>query len=280
MNREDYESFRTFLSDACGITLADNKQYLIEHRLNPLLTEFRISSLKDLVGQLRLNRHSPIYARVIDAMTTNETQWFRDGYPFDVLKLHLLPELLKVRMRVPRIWSAACSSGQEPYSISIAIDEYLRVKPMLPPPEIQIVATDISPSMLEHGESGLYDELSMSRGLSEERRRVFFQRRNGKWLVNPDIRRRVTFRELNLTQGYETLGKFDIVFCRNVLIYFSLALKRNILSRIAEALHPRGYLILGGTESLAGFSDAFEMVRFSEGIVYRLKTPASARPVS
>jgi chemotaxis protein methyltransferase CheR len=277
MNREDYESFRTFLSDACGITLADNKQYLIEHRLNPLLAEFRVASLKDLVGQLRLNRHSPIYARVIDAMTTNETQWFRDVYPFEILKRYLLPELLKNRMRAPRIWSAACSSGQEPYSISIAIDEYLRVKPVLPLPDIQVVATDISPSMLEQGESGLYDDLAITRGLSEERRRANFVRRDGRWLLNADVRRRVAFRELNLTQGYEALGKFDVVFCRNVLIYFSLELKRSILGRIAGALHPRGYLVVGGSESLAGYTEAFEMVRFPEGIVYRLKAPVGAR---
>jgi chemotaxis protein methyltransferase CheR len=275
MNRDDFDSFRAFLENACGITLAENKQYLIESRLKPLLAEFQLSTLGDLIGQLGQRRGTKLYGRVVDAMTTNETQWFRDGFPFDILKQNLLPELLQGKNRSLRIWSAACSSGQEPYSISMAIEEYLRANPVLPAPNIQIVATDISPSMLEQAEAGVYEELSMGRGLSDERRRVNFIRQGDNWVIKNDLRRRIGFRELNLTQGFEMLGRFDIVFCRNVLIYFSLELKRNILERIAAAMQPRGYLVLGGSESLAGYSDAFEMVRFREGILYRLKTPVA-----
>jgi chemotaxis protein methyltransferase CheR len=274
MNREDYDRFRAFLENACGITLAENKQYLIESRLNPLLAEFRLASIGELVGKLD-GRRTGLYGRVVDAMTTNETSWFRDGYPYEILKQNLLPEAFRGKNRSWRIWSAACSSGQEPYSIAMAIDEYLRVNPVLPAPNIQIVATDISPSMLKTAEAGVFDGLAMARGLSDERKRIYFMRQGDDWAIKNDLRRRVSFRELNLTQNFDALGKFDIVFCRNVLIYFSVDLKRNILDRIARVLQPRGYLVLGGSESISGYTEAFEMARFSDGILYRLKAAPS-----
>jgi chemotaxis protein methyltransferase CheR len=272
MNREDYDRFRTFLENACGITLAENKQYLIESRLNPLLAEFRLASIGELVGQLD-GRRTSLYGRVVDAMTTNETSWFRDSYPYEILKQNLLPEAFRGKSRSLRIWSAACSSGQEPYSIAMAIDEYLRVNPGLPAPNIQIVATDISPSMLKTAEAGVFDGLAMARGLSDERKRLYFARQGDDWAISNDLRRRISFRELNLTQNFDALGKFDFVFCRNVLIYFSVDLKRNILDRIAGVLQPRGYLVLGGSESISGYSEAFEMARYRDGIIYRLKAP-------
>lgn len=279
MNREDYDRFRAFLENACGITLAENKQYLIESRLNPLLAEFRMASIGELVGQLDGRRGTTLYARVVDAMTTNETSWFRDSYPYEILKQNLLPEAFRGKNRSLRIWSAACSSGQEPYSIAMAIDEYLRVNPVLPAPNVQIIATDISPSMLKAAEAGVFDGLAMARGLSDERKRLYFARQGDDWAIKKEVRQRVSlsFRELNLTQNFEALGKFDIVFCRNVLIYFSVDLKRNILDRIAAVLQPRGYLVLGGSESISGYSDAFEMARFRDGILYRLKAP---QPIS
>lgn len=276
--QQEYDGFREFLEDACGIVLGENKQYLISSRLNALLSEYRVPSLGALVERLRRERNSPLYERIVDAMTTNETLWFRDGFPFEILKQVLLPEQARARAPGVRIWSAACSSGQEPYSISMCVEEFLRVNPgALPVNAIQIVATDLSPSMLEAARAGSYDGAAMARGLSDERKRQFFRSHHGRWEVRDEIKRRVSFRELNLMQSYEPLGKFQMIFCRNVLIYFSADLKRDILARLAGALQPGGYLFLGAAEAITGYSDAFEMVRLPLGIVYRLKRSPGGR---
>lgn len=275
ISKDDYESFRAFLEKACGIVLGENKQYLISSRLNALLAEYHIPSLGALVERLRREHNSPLYERIVDAMTTNETLWFRDAFPFDILKQVILPEQARARSPGVRIWSAACSSGQEPYSISICVEEYLRVNPgALPVNGVQIVATDLSPSMLEAARAGSYDSAAMARGMSDERKRQFFKSHHGRWTVRDEIKRRVSFRELNLMQSFDPLGKFQMIFCRNVLIYFSADLKRDILARLAGALQPGGYLFLGAAEAITGHSDAFEMVRLPQGIVYRLKRSA------
>lgn len=280
MSSDDYNRFRELLEDACGIVLGDNKQYLIASRLGPLLTEHRIPDIGKLVERLRAEpRSSPLYGRIVDAMTTNETLWFRDGFPFEILKQAILPELARAKPAGVRIWSAACSSGQEPYTLSMCVEEYLRANPGALANNVQIMATDLSPSMLEQARAGHYDAAAMGRGISEERKRLFFTERHGRWQVQDKLRQRVTFRELNLQQDYGLLGKFQVIFCRNVLIYFSAELKRDILARLAAALLPGGYLFLGAAEAITGHSDAFEMVRLPQGIVYRLKRPA-ARPAS
>ena len=278
MTPEEYENFRAFLENACGIMLGDNKQYLIASRLSPLLAEYQIPSLGALIERLRKERRSELYERIVDAMTTNETLWFRDAFPFEILKQVILPEQARARAPGVRIWSAACSSGQEPYSISMTIEEFQRANPGALANNVQIIATDLSPSMLELARAGLYDAAAMARGISDERRRLFFGQRHGRWEVREDLRRRVTFREHNLQQGFEPLGKFQAIFCRNVLIYFSADLKRDILARFAAALHPGGYLFLGAAEAITGYSDAFEMLRLPQGIVYRLKRANSVRP--
>jgi chemotaxis protein methyltransferase CheR len=281
ISKEEYESFRAFLESACGITLGDNKHYLIASRLSALLAEYHIPSLGALIDRLQKERRSELYGRIVDAMTTNETLWFRDAFPFEILKQVVLPEQSKARVPTVRIWSAACSSGQEPYSISMIVDEYQRANPGALANNTQIIATDLSPSMLELARAGLYDAAAMARGVSDERRRQFFAERHGRWQLREELRRRVTFREHNLMQGFESLGKFQVIFCRNVLIYFSADLKRDILARFAAALQPGGYLFLGAAEAITGYSDVFEMQRLSQGIVYRLKRAASAaRPAT
>jgi len=267
----EYEEFRRFLQDACGILLGDNKHYLVTSRLNRLIREFGIDSFGELMRQLKSARNNQLKERIIDAMTTNETLWFRDRYPFEILKSTILPELSASRPKQLRIWSAACSSGQEPYSISITLQEYATGRPGSLPPLTQITATDISATMLRDANSGHYDRMSLARGISEERLARFFIPRGEKWEIRPEIKSRVAFRELNLLQSYAALGKFDIVFCRNVLIYFSSDLKRDILARLAQSLNPRGWLFLGGSESPTSYSEAFELVRTKEGVVYRLK---------
>ncbi|MHB8346857.1 MAG: CheR family methyltransferase [Acidiferrobacterales bacterium] len=271
MTSEDYDGFRAFLEDACGIVLGDNKHYLVSSRLSPLLAESGLPSLRDLLLRLKIGTDSRLRDRVIDAMTTNETSWFRDGTVFDLLKTAIIPDLAKLRSTRLRVWSAGCSSGQEPYSISMALQEFVNQNPGKLSAEAQIVATDISPSMLRQAESGIYDAAAMARGLTPERRSRFFIARGVQWEITREARQRVSFRALNLRQNFQALGQFDLIFCRNVLIYFSSELKRDILARIASLLRPGGYLVLGSAESLANYSDAFDMLRFPEGIVYRTK---------
>lgn len=271
MTSEDYDSFRMFLEEACGIVLGDNKHYLVSSRLSPLLAETGLSSLRALLVRLQSGADANLRDRVIDAMTTNETSWFRDSAVFELLKATILPDLARARSARLRVWSAGCSTGQEPYSISMAVQELVLLNPGKVAADVQVIATDISPSVLRQAETGIYDPATMARGLTPERRGRFFVARSGRWEIGREVRQRVSFRELNLRQSFQALGKFDLIFCRNVLIYFSSALKRDILARMASQLLPGGYLILGSAESLANYSDAFDMLRFPDGIVYRLK---------
>ncbi|KYN26058.1 chemotaxis protein CheR [Vibrio cidicii] len=203
-------------------------------------------------------------------MTTNETLWFRDTYPFTVLAEKLLPEIA-ANKRPIKIWSAASSSGQEPYSMAMTVLETQQRKPgMLQ--SVSITATDISASMLDMCRAGIYDNLALGRGLSPERRRTFFEDTgDGRMKVKDNVKRLVNFRPQNLMDSYALLGKFDIIFCRNVLIYFSPDMKSKVLNQMANSLNPGGYLLLGASESLTGLTDRFEMVRCNPGIIYKLK---------
>ena len=271
ISRQEYDAFRALLEEACGIVLGDNKHYLVASRLGRLMSEFESTTIGELITKIKREPHSGLRQRVIDAMTTNETFWFRDNHPYMLLADLIFPEIAKKRPSQVKIWSAACSSGQEPYSISMIVQEYLQKRPGSLPDNVQIIGTDISPTMLKMSREALYDNLALSRGLSPERKQKFFTQEGEMWRVNDNIRRRVQFKELNLMNSYSALGKFDIIFCRNVLIYFSTELKRDILSRLARALVPGGYLFLGSTETLASYSDEFETVRHQGGVVYRLK---------
>jgi chemotaxis protein methyltransferase CheR len=269
----DFEQFRTFLEKACGILLGTNKQYLVSSRLNKLMEQNSIKTLGELVQRMQTQPRSGLREQVVDAMTTNETLWFRDAYPFEVMKNRVLPEMIKASpgQRL-RIWSAACSSGQEPYSLSMTIDEFEKTNIGQLKGGVQIVATDLSPSMLINCKSGEYDSLAMGRGLSQERlQRYFDPKAPGRWVVKPAIRSRIEYRPLNLLDSYASLGKFDVVFCRNVLIYFSAELKKDILTRIHAMLKPGGYLFLGASEALNGLPSHYQMVQCSPGIIYKAK---------
>lgn len=268
---QEYDDFRRYLEDASGIVLGDNKHYLVTSRLNRLMREFEIEDFAHLMQQLKVQRKSKLHEQIVDAMTTNETLWFRDTYPFEVLKHELLPEVTGNKARQLRIWSAASSSGQEAYSISMTIQEYLSSKPGSLPANIQIIGTDISATMLRDAGTAVYDKMSLARGISEDRKKRFFTSQGDKWQVRPEIKSRASFRELNLLNNFTTLGKFDIIFCRNVLIYFSSEIKSDILNRMAQSLNPGGYLFLGGSESPSSYTDAYEMVRTPKGVVYRVK---------
>lgn len=251
--------------------LGDNKQYLVASRLNRLLEQRGINGLGELMRRIQQQPHSGLREIVVDAMTTNETLWFRDIYPFEVLKNRLIPEFIASQpgQRL-RIWSAACSSGQEPYSLSMAIDEFERANPGQLRGGAQIVATEISSSMLSAAKSAQYDSLAIARGLSQDRlTRYFDEVTPGQWTVKMPLRNRVEFRQLNLLDSYSILGKFDIVFCRNVLIYFSADVKKDILRRIHATLKPGGYLMLGASEALNGLPELYRMVQCNPGIIYQ-----------
>lgn len=268
---QEYESFKSFLQDACGILLGENKQYLVKSRLRRIMEEHELTTLGELLERIKSSRRSNLREVVIDAMTTNETLWFRDNHPFRILQEKLLPELADQQSSQSlRIWCAAASTGQEPYSVAMIIDEFRRKRPGKLR-DVKITATDISKSVLEVARRGEYEMIAIGRGLSPERQKQFFTpSMNGSWQIKPAIKSMVEFRELNLLERY-MLGKFDIVMCRNVLIYFSAELKKDILTRIHATLNPGGYLILGASESLSGLPHLYEMVHCSPGIIYRKK---------
>lgn len=268
---QDYDRFKLFLEQACGILLGEGKQYLITSRLTKLLRDENISSVSALLHAIEMKQPRHLRDAVIDAMTTNETSWFRDLSPFEILAKEVFPEMDKAGKRQCRIWSSACSSGQEPYTISIALSEYMARVSGSGLTNVQIVATDISMSMLATAKQAEYDDAVLGRGLTAERKRQFFKPIGDRWRVADDIIRRVSFNEQNLLSTYGSLGKFDIIFCRNVLIYFSAERKTDILNRMAVALNAGGYLFLGSSETISGYTDAFEMVRSPHGVFYRLK---------
>ncbi|MEW8431730.1 MAG: chemotaxis protein [gamma proteobacterium symbiont of Ctena orbiculata] len=266
----EYESFKAFLQQACGILLGNGKEYLVSSRLNKIMQDAQVESLGALLKLLHSAAHSRLKVKVIDAMTTNETFWFRDIGHYILLKETILPDLNLQRGSAIRIWSAACSSGQEPYNISMIAEEYKLIKAAARP--VQIIATDISSKMLEEARAGIYCGLSVERGLTQEQRRRFFVPKERCLEVRQEIKHRVSFSSLNLAGSYHGLGKFDVIFCRNVLIYFSNELKRDIVDRMANALDPGGYLFLGSTESINQLTDRFEMKVGHGGISYRLKS--------
>ncbi len=271
LSHGDYEAFQRFLEDACGIVLGAGKEYLVSSRLGGLMREHGIPTVGDLLGQLQAGRNPRLRTSIIDAMTTNETFWFRDMAHFRLLTDRITPELTFRTGRAMRIWSAACSSGQEPYNISMVMHDFMMRNPGKIPGGVEVTATDISSSILAEARRGEYCGLATSRGLTPEQRSRYFLPKGDCMEVRPEIKRRVSFRELNLTKGYELLGKFDVIFCRNVLIYFSSQQKRDIINRMARTLNPGGYLFLGSTESLSAHSDQFQMVSAQGGIGYRLK---------
>lgn len=271
-NNAEFNEFCEYLQKASGITIAPEKSYLVSARIRQIMIDYKFSSLSDLLGQLKSHNRT-LKQKVVDAMTTNETFWFRDAYPFDFFSKTLLPKWnsdVHYEHRPVRIWSAACSSGQEPYSLSMLIEEYKEKNPFTK--RIEIIATDLSSQILESAKLGEYDQLSIDRGLSKERLSKFFTSSSHKrWTTTPAIRKNVKFQPINLLESYANLGKFDIIFCRNVLIYFTKEVKSDILTRMHQALNPGGYIFLGSSEGLGDVSSLFTMVNCQPGLVYQAK---------
>ncbi len=273
ISEAEYKGFSQFLKAESGIDLGQNKQYLVATRIRKILAEHQLPSLGALISKLENSSVRQLKQQVVDAMTTNETYWFRDGYPFDFLAKSLIPELSQRAEGGPiKIWSAACSSGQEPYSISMIFAEELKNKGFKKVLDADILATDVSWSVLESAKEACYDRISLVRGLTSDRIALYFnQLKEDSWQVKDAIRQRVRFRPVNLRESLFLLGRFDVVFCRNVLIYFNTELKLEIVRKIHSVLNPGGTLFLGASESITGLEDYFEMVYCRPGVAYRAK---------
>lgn len=269
---DEYAAFRAFLEKACGIVLGDNKQYLVNSRLGRLMQEHHIDGIGTLLRRMQAPDGRLLRTHVIDAMTTNETSWFRDPTHFNALRQEVFPELMKQRRMGLRIWSAACSSGQEPYTLAITADEWRRSVIGSMAPRVEIVGTDIAPTMLEYAQKGLYCSHAIQRGLPDAVRNRYFTPMDDCYELKADIRNMVRYQNLNLLERFEHMGRFDIIFCRNVLIYFSAEVKRDIVERFAKQLNPGGYLFLSSSESLTGVTDVFEMKRVAGALMYQLKS--------
>ena len=264
-----YQKFCHFLYDKSGIVLGDAKQYLVRSRMVPLMHRFDFDNIDDLVDTVLIQKNRTLTQTALEAMTTNETLWFRDKYPFEILQNTLLPSLAKKQSKL-RIWSAASSTGQEAYSIAITIAEFKKRNLSAFSAGIEILGTDLSSEVVATANSGVYDSLSLNRGLTDEiKKRYFVSTAESTMQITSDIRKHVKFRQFNLTQSFNSLGKFDIVFCRNVLIYFDTQRKDKILQDISASLQNDGSLILGASESLGGASSKFKMVTQPSGLYYR-----------
>ena len=269
----EFKLLRDLIEKACGIALGDEKAYLIETRLVGLMTETGCDDYGSFYRLVAKDNNHHLRDRIVDAMTTNETLWFRDNHPFLILREKLLPQLAEElrggnRFRI-RIWSGASSTGQEPYSLAMAIHEFCAATPGLRPDQFEIMASDISPSALFLAKAGRYDEAALSRGLSAERRARFFHPEGSIWVVNDEVKRMVSFRKINLQDPMDSLGHFDIVFLRYVSIYFSDPLKRQIYQGIARLLAPDGHLIISAVESLRGISEEYLQLNHAGGSYYR-----------
>lgn len=253
----DFDFVRTLVRDRSGIVLEDAQTYLIESRLNPVAKESGLASVDALVARLRREPPNGLHRQVVEAMTTNETSFFRDLKPFDLLRTRLLPELLERRVRQRRltIWCGACSSGQEPYTIAMVLREHF---PALGSWQVRIVGTDLSAEMLARARSATYSQHEVNRGLPAPLLLKYFDKAGVAWRVKPVLREMVEFRELNLLEPFHGIGQADIVFLRNVLIYFDLATKRDILTRVRRTLALDGYLYLGGAETTLNLDEHFE----------------------
>jgi chemotaxis protein methyltransferase CheR len=270
----DYEYLRKLLKERSGLDLSADKQYLVESRLAPLARRSGLSGIPDLVQKVR-GGGEPLTSEVVEAMTTNETFFFRDKIPFDHLKQTVLPALLQARAarRSLRIWCAASSTGQEPYSIAMCLKE---AGMALAGWRTEIVATDLSQAVLEKSKAGLFSQFEVQRGLPIQMLVKYFTQTGELWQLNADIRAMVQHRQLNLLQDFSHLGSFDVIFCRNVLIYFDQETKARIFERLARMLEPDGVLALGAAESVVGITDVFRPFPDRRGL-YCLNTAPAAR---
>ena len=251
----DYEYLRKLLKERSGLDLSADKQYLVESRLIPLARRAGLPGIAELVQKIKAGAET-LTSDVVEAMTTNETFFFRDKIPFDHLREAILPALVKARAsrRALRIWCAASSTGQEPYSIAMCVKEFAALAGW----RVEIVATDLSQAVLEKSRAGIFSQFEVQRGLPIQMLVKYFTQTGELWQLKAEIRAMVQHRQLNLLQDFSHLGTFDVIFCRNVLIYFDQDTKIGVFNRLARSLEADGVLALGAAESVVGISDAFK----------------------
>lgn len=266
---DDYRLLSDLLKKHSGLALGDGKAYLLESRLPPVATQLGLADLNQLIAMLRGNPSTAAIKAVCDAMTTGETLFFRDTAPFTALEQNLLPDAVqraKATGRAVKIWCAACSSGQEPYSVAMIVAQN---EARLEGVRVDILATDFSSQALARAKEGIYNQFEVQRGLPITHLVKFFRQTPQGYQISEDLKKRVQFRETNLLKPFTDLGSFDIIFCRNVLIYFDPATKKDVLERLAKSMYAGGSLLLGGTESTLGITDSLSRVPGMQASVYR-----------
>jgi chemotaxis protein methyltransferase CheR len=274
-----FDELRRLIHRLCGLALADDKLYLVRHRLEPLVRKSGCQSFDQFRQRLASGEALQWQEAIIEAMTTQETSFFRDRHPFEALRRLVLPELVSAASTGPRnaatakirLWCAGAATGQEPYSLAILLHEYAAAQRSLGvrPDDFSILATDVSTNALATAMAGQYDRWQISRGLSNAELHQFFEPRDEQWAVRPPIRKLVEFRRVNLVQSFLGLGTFDVILCRNVLIYFDEETRRRICDQFHAMLADGGWLILGSAENLYGISERFQSERFDHTLLYR-----------
>ena len=270
ISRDDFDFIRDLVRRRSAIILEDGKEYLVTSRLSSLARDEGFGSLDQLVQELRTRPSNGLHRKVVQAMTTNETMFFRDVHPFDSIRERVLPELIerKAAQRQLSIWCAASSTGQEPYSIAMMIRDQF---PALAGWNLRIIATDFSSDVLERARVGLYTQLEVNRGLPVRYLVKHFTKLDLQWQIGDDVRRMVEYRELNLIDPWIGIESMDLVLVRNVLIYFDVETKKTILGKVRSVMLSHGYLFLGGAETTLNLDDAFERVEMGRAVAYRLR---------
>jgi chemotaxis protein methyltransferase CheR len=261
----DFDFLRGLLKRRSGLVLSSDKQYLVESRLLPVARKAGFDRLSALIDALKADKTGMLMTAVVEAMTTNESFFFRDKVPFDNLRTTVFPALQAARRhsRALRIWCAAAASGQEPYSLAMALSE---MDNGFAGWRIEVIATDISNAVLEKARQGLYSQFEVQRGLPIQLLIKYFSQNDEMWQIAPEIRAMVKYRQLNLLSDFSDLGSFDLIFCRNVLIYFDQETKIDVLDRLAEVTADDGYLVLGAAETVVGLTDSFKVCPQSRGL--------------
>jgi chemotaxis protein methyltransferase CheR len=270
---EEIQLFSKYIYGISGIHIEASKAYLLETRLGRIMESEKCSSYSEFYHKIKADGSKALEKKVIDAITTNETLFFRDSSPFDLLKHKIIPEVIDghtsgVMPKPIRIWSAACSTGQEIYSIAIILKELLG---KIQPYNIKLMGTDLSDAAIKQASYGTYNKFEIERGLPGSQLQRYFVASGDNWRIKDEIRSMATFRKFNLMHPFSSLGKFDIIFCRNVAIYFTLDDRKKLFNKIADALEPGGYLIIGSTESLTGVCPRFVPKRHLKSIFYQLR---------
>ncbi len=270
LDRTDFDYIRQLVRDRTALVLSDDKSYLVESRLTPLIQRVGLDSIQQLIRQLRHQSFGTLHQQVLEAMVTTETLFFRDYHPFETLRLHILPELIQNRQqkRCLTLWCAACSSGQEPYSLAILLREHF---PQLAGWTVTLIASDLSGEMLARAQAGCYSQHEVERGVPKTLLQKYFQPQGKQWLIGDQIRQMVDFQQLNLATTWPWLPNMDIILMRNVLIYFEVATKQAILARTQRTLQPDGYLLLGGGETTLNLDNTFAPIQWDKTVYYQLR---------